>query len=83
MPYFIQEEKMKKKIWVLILVLIIAIFAAYFYTSAREQVVLPVPEDMAGQEASNFLPKQVQGKTAARGTESLNLTGPVWVGQEE
>jgi hypothetical protein len=67
-----------KKIWILIIILVI-ILSMYIYSSARQRVSLPMPEDMAGQEASAFLPKQAQGRPAATGSGELKVTGPVWV----
>lgn len=69
---------MKKRIGVLILILAVVLFL-YIYSSARQAVPLPRPEDMRGQEASEFLPKEVKGEPAAKGSADLKLTGPVWV----
>lgn len=69
---------MKKKIWMPMLILV-AILSLYIYSWGRHKPDLPKPEDMAGKEASAFLPQEVQGKPAAKGSSELKLTGPVWV----
>lgn len=71
---------MKKKAWVLILILG-TVLSLYIYSSARQKVTLPKPEDTAGREASAFLPQEVEGKPAAKGSDELKLTGPVWVSE--
>lgn len=70
--------EMKKRIWVLLLILF-AVLALYIYSSARQAVSLPKPEDMTGQEASAFLPAEVKGVPAAQGSSDLKVSGPVWV----
>lgn len=69
---------MKKRIGVLIAILA-GVLSLYIYSSARQKISLPRPEDMRGQEASAFLPEEVKGKPAAKGGADLKLTGPVWV----
>lgn len=69
---------MKKRIFVLILI-IIAILSTYIYSSARNKIKLPKPEDMAGEEASAFMPRKVDDKPAPKGSAEMKITGPVWV----
>lgn len=69
---------MKKKIWMAIIILA-AILSVYIYSLGRQELNLLKPEDMAGKQASAFLPSEVQGKPAAKGSSELKLTGPVWV----
>ena len=70
---------MKKSFWVLLLVAILAV-GAYIISSARAKQVMPPREDVAGKEASAFLPKQDNAnKPAAKGSEKLKVSGPVWV----
>ena len=69
-----------KKIWILILIVVL-ILSLYSYSSSQKKASLPKPEDMAGREASAFLPQEVEGKPAAKGSEELKLTGPVWISQ--
>lgn len=69
-----------KRIWVLMLILV-AVLSLHIYSSARQKATLPKPEDMAGKEASAFLPPEVEGKPAAKGSDELKLTGPVWVSE--
>ncbi|MBU1125835.1 MAG: hypothetical protein KKC84_07395 [Candidatus Omnitrophica bacterium] len=53
---------MQRKIALRLLV-VLAIFAAFTisrYLFAREDVSLPQPEDMSGQDASAFMPKRIE-----------------------
>jgi len=69
-----------KRLILILVVILIAIASFYVYSFARSKIVLPKPEDMAGREASAFLPKEnEEGKPAAKGSSDLKLTGPVWV----
>ncbi len=70
---------MKKTLWVLILI-VVGLLCIYVYSSARQKTVLSKPEDMAGEEASAFMPKEVKGgQPAAKGSADMKVTGPVWV----
>jgi hypothetical protein len=73
-----------KKRWFLVSIILIGVFLSislYLYSSARQQIVLPKAEDFTGKEASAFFPKEDQQGKINKKTESLNLTGPVWVEQ--
>lgn len=72
-----------KKIWWVIVAVFLVSGAVCILTLARAKVPLPRPEDMAGKEASPFLPEKVENnKRAAQGSEQLKLTGPVWIKPE-
>lgn len=71
-------SKMKKIIWILLIVLAIGL-SFYIYSSARQKVSLPKPEDMHGQEASPVMPKEDKNKPTYNETKKLKVTGPVWV----
>ncbi|MCX5695033.1 MAG: hypothetical protein NT014_07970 [Candidatus Omnitrophica bacterium] len=66
-----------KKAIILILV-IVAIFALYFYKRAYSRATLAIPETDTGEVSAYNVPKVVQGSPAPKGTENLNLTGPVY-----
>lgn len=69
-----------KRIALVLGVLLIIFLSVQIYCFARNKIILPRPEDMAGREASAFLPRQVEnGAPAAKGSTELKLTGPVWV----
>ena len=70
---------MMKKILILSLLAVVALLSFYIYSSAKQKVLIPKPEDKAGKEASSFMPEKVQGEPAAKGTERLKITGPVRV----
>lgn len=71
---------MKKIILILVLVAIAAgVLSFYIYSYARQKANLPKPEDMAGREASAFLPEKIEDKTSPPGSRELKVTGPVWV----
>ena len=69
---------MMKKI-VILSILVIAALSFYIYSSAKQKVLLPKPEDKAGKEASTFMPEKIQGEPVAMGTGKLKVTGPVKV----
>ena len=69
---------MKKRMVILVLILA-ALLSFYIYSSARSIISLPKPEDMAGNEASAFMPREVNGREPAEGSSSLKVSGPVWV----
>ncbi len=69
---------MKKIILILILgVVVAAVLSLYIYSYARQKATLPKPEDMAGREASAFLPEKIEDPTDPSGR--LQATGPVTV----
>lgn len=69
---------MKKIILILILgILVAAGLSLYIYSYASKKDTLPRPEDMAGREASAFLPEKIQDQTVSPG--ALKAAGPVWV----
>lgn len=71
--------KMKRILWGLIVALTL-IAAVFIFSSARENLSLPQPEDITGKEASPLLPEKGEdNKPAAKGSRDLKLTGPVWV----
>lgn len=67
-----------KKIIVILALIFVAVLAFYLYSTARQSFVFNRPEDMAGKEASPFMPAEVKGKVAPEGTTSLKLTGPTF-----
>lgn len=76
-----------KKIYLMMGLLVLIAASIFFYArvhSKTDKSSLPVPENMEGREASAFLPPQAKkGVPAAKGSESLNLSGPVWVDASE
>jgi len=74
---------MKKKVIIIgtLVLLIIGILSIYNRTAAQKKPNLPKPEDMTGNEASAFMPKEVKNKPAPKGTNELRISGPVWVGE--
>lgn len=73
---------MKKTILILLLILGV-VLGIYIYSSARQKISLPRPEDKAGREASRFMPEEVESKRAPKGSEDLKVTGPVSVGEQK
>ena len=69
-----------KKIIVALILILVVMASWYIYSFARQKISLPRPEDMAGKEASAFMPQEIEeGKPASKGSADLKLTGPVWV----
>jgi len=69
---------MKKGLWVVLLVVAIAL-TVYIISSARAKVSQPRPEDTKGKDASSYEEVADPNKPAAKGSENLKVSGPVWV----
>ncbi|MDD5432285.1 MAG: hypothetical protein PHO70_04780 [Candidatus Omnitrophica bacterium] len=72
---------MKNKFFLVIILVVIVILSLYAYSFARRKTPLPKPEDMAGKEASAFMPDKAQDKPVSQGSKDLKVSGPVWVGE--
>jgi hypothetical protein len=70
------EGDMKKII--ILAVIICAVFAFYLYKRAFTKATLTMPEVSTGEVSAYNVPKVIQGAPAPKGTENLNLTGPVY-----
>jgi len=67
-----------------------AVFLLTIFSFARQGAFMFKAEDIAQQESSTFLPREVitpgtesEQQTAAKGSDALKLTGPVYVFEEE
>jgi len=68
-----------KKIAIICAMVIAGALLLYAASFAVQKLFLPKPEDMTGQEASNFKPTKVDSKPVAKGSGQLKVTGPVWI----
>jgi len=67
-----------KKIVIFVILFAVAVLLFYISSNARQGAFLPRPEDKAGQAASPFMPEEIEGGRAPKGTEKLKVTGPVY-----
>ncbi len=55
------------------------VLALYLYSFARQNILLPRPEDMQGREGSALNELQPETKQTTKGSDELKVTGPVWI----